>query len=291
MALIDPKGLLYGERLGDCSDDAQLHWPRLFCASNGYGRIELSLERLTKHVYGSFKAKPDPVSLARWFEEYQKNSLLFIYQAQDGSLWGQWITSEKYLPRHKTTADEKSPAPNFDALEAYKKEYIDSRKSKYLSIQSFHKSSEHLGAFLLGGGVGEGIGEGIKTPPSRAQEPEPFQPKTLEGEPPPGLPVLQYSRGMLEMLCVPVVMATQQAAAAGIESFARERGLPFHLATSELTKLARDALARGEAVNKWWFTDRKWAQKGGSENGRKETRNSRILRESLVGEDQACEDG
>lgn len=162
MPLIDPKGLLYGERLGDCSDEAQLHWPRLFSAANGYGRTELSYERLCDTVYQSFKKRPTHAQLSAIFQDYAKNFLLFVYEAPDGSIWGQWITSEKFLPTYKTQADRNSPAPDADAVKQYLDQYISNRKAKYLSFQSFHKSSktsEKVSSSLLPLGVGVGVGE------------------------------------------------------------------------------------------------------------------------------------
>lgn len=176
MALIDPKGLLYGERLGDCNDEAQLHWPRLFATSNGYGRTELSYDRLCDTVYSSFKKKPTHAQLSAWFQDYQTNFLLFIYEAPDGSIWGQWITSEKFLPKYKTSVDRQSPAPDPRALKEYMDQYIRTRKSKYLSFQSFHKSSEISGNVQkisedFRRDVVVGVGEEESIPPSSSSEP------------------------------------------------------------------------------------------------------------------------
>lgn len=116
------------------------------------------------------------------------------------------------------------------------------------------------------------------TPPSRVRDAEPPKPPSREAEPewdenapPPGLPLLAYSRGMLETLCIPLVMATQQAGAAAIAAFAKERGLETHLATAELTRTARDALDRNEPVDKWWFTDSKWRKKQEASGGSNST--------------------
>lgn len=81
---------------------------------------------------------------------------------------------------------------------------------------------------------------------------------------PAGLPVLAYARGLLDHCNIPIIFATQQAVAAAISAYAREMSIPKHLATQGLIELARDALARDEPVDKWWFTDRKWIRKKGN---------------------------
>src|SRR6185312_11640622 len=64
---------------------------------------------------------------------------------------------------------------------------------------------------------------------------------------------------------VPVLPATTQAAAAAIGAFAKEHSLEKHVATAQLTRLARDSPV---AVDKWWFTDCKWRKTaGGNGNG------------------------
>lgn len=120
--------------------------------------------------------------------------------------------------------------------------------------------------------------QNTNTPPSRTRDvgpPEPPSPEAGpewgENAPPPGMPMLAYSRGMLETLCIPLVMATEQAGAAAIGAFAKERGLEKHLATAELTRTARDALDRGEQVDKWWFTDSKWRKKQEAAGGSNST--------------------
>ena len=77
MAIINPDGLFGGERLARCSDEAQLHWVRLFTASNTFGRIELSYRHILNVAYGSFHKKPTEEELAGWAQEYFKNFLLF----------------------------------------------------------------------------------------------------------------------------------------------------------------------------------------------------------------------
>jgi len=203
--LIDAKGLFFGERLKVCSDEARLHWPWLYAAANGYGRLELNYAKLMDTVYASFRAKPSLEAVSGWLQEYAANFLVFVYSAPDGSLWAQFETSEKYLPRFKTAADRQSPKPDFDELTAFRMRYVESKKGKYLSIQSFQKSApnfgtlpktpepsqtvlktpEDFGTFPLGVGVGigDGVGEGEIQNPSDAGAPE-----AGKTEPPPPNP-------------------------------------------------------------------------------------------------------
>lgn len=46
MAIIDPEGLFSGDRLRRCSNLAQLHWPRLYLAANGFARLEINFAKI-----------------------------------------------------------------------------------------------------------------------------------------------------------------------------------------------------------------------------------------------------
>lgn len=41
--------------------------------------------------------------------EYNKNFLLFPYQAESGASWGQWLVPKKVLPKYKRAIDIRSP--------------------------------------------------------------------------------------------------------------------------------------------------------------------------------------
>ena len=144
MAIINPDGLFHGERLARCSDEAQLHWVRLFTASNTFGRIELSYRHIVNFAYSSFHKKPTEEQLAAWIQEYFQNYLLFVYDAEDGATWGQWLTSVEYLSRYHTAADRRSPEPDAKELELYRREYSASKSSKSLKINRFSKPSQTI---------------------------------------------------------------------------------------------------------------------------------------------------
>lgn len=180
--LIDPIGLLQGERIGACSDDAQLHFPRLMAASNGFGRIEMSYGNIIRTVYAQFTTKPTKKALAGWFQEYHVHFLLFPYQAASGAQWGQWDAPEKMFPRYKKAADHQSPAPPEAEFEAFLKAKVEARKNNYMTpeediihvptsedfgktaqipeiLPSFRNTSEKGEVFPHGIGIGTGIGE------------------------------------------------------------------------------------------------------------------------------------
>jgi hypothetical protein len=140
--LIDPQGLFYGDRISACSDEAQLHFPRLMAASNGFGRIELSISKLHSTVYANFKVKPTREQIQRWIREYHVNFLLFIYRAENGSTWGQWSVSKGKLPKYKTAEDNRSPAADHDAFLAYQRSYVELKKSRYASERDYIDISE-----------------------------------------------------------------------------------------------------------------------------------------------------
>ena len=54
MSIIDPSGLFGGDRLRRCSNVAQLHWPRLFLASDGFARLEMNYARIIGRAYPTF---------------------------------------------------------------------------------------------------------------------------------------------------------------------------------------------------------------------------------------------
>jgi len=179
---MDPSGLLQGERIGACSDEAQLHFPRLMAASNGLGRIEMSYSNIIRTVYAQFTAKPTKKALIGWFLEYHAHFLLFPYRAASGAQWGQWDVPKKMLPKYKTAADLQSPPPPEAEFEAFLKAKVEARKNNYMTQEedmihvptsgdfgktaqipeipsSFPNTSEKVDVFPHGIGIGTGIGE------------------------------------------------------------------------------------------------------------------------------------
>lgn len=171
--LIYPQGLLMGERLSTCSDEAQLHFPRLAALGNGFGRMELNARAIIAAAYANFERKPSREQLIRWLQEYARQHLLFIYADTQGHPWGQWCgIPERMLPRFKTAADKRSPPPPAGAFAEYEEEYARAKKSSedFIDISedfgNVSKASEESETFPLGIGIGVGIdigkGEGEK---------------------------------------------------------------------------------------------------------------------------------
>lgn len=154
MAVIDPSGLFNGDRLRRCSNAAQLHWPRLYLASDGFGRLEINYARIVGHAYSTFNPIPSETELQSFIQEFVNNFLLFPYEVR-GQLWGQWDSRTELLPRYKTAADRRSPVPPEAAFSQWKQMYRTEQKA-------FPKSFGKISAtFLHGGGVGGGVGIGI----------------------------------------------------------------------------------------------------------------------------------
>jgi len=153
MSVIDPEGLFAGDRLRHCSNLAQLHWPRLFLASDGFARIEINYARIIGRAYATFTPVPTEAELQAWFQEYARNYLLFLYE-MDGQLWGQWDTRAELLPRYKTASDRRSPQPPEGAFIEWKRRY---RAENKAFPKCFGRIPE---TFLHGVGVGVGGGEG-----------------------------------------------------------------------------------------------------------------------------------
>jgi len=151
VAVIDPNGLFNGDRLRRCSNAAQLHWVRLFLASDGFGRLEINYARIVGRAYVTFNPIPSETELQSFIQEYVKNYLLFLYEVA-GQLWGQWDTRSELLPRYKTSSDRRSPIPPEPAFTRWKQRYREEQKA-------FPKSFGKISAgFLHGVGVGEGVG-------------------------------------------------------------------------------------------------------------------------------------
>ena len=106
MAIINPEGFFNGDRLRRCSNAAQLHWPRLFLASDGFARLEINYARIIGRAYATFNPIPTEDELLVFIREYSQNHLLFLYQV-GGQTWGQWDTQSEFLPRYKTAQDRR----------------------------------------------------------------------------------------------------------------------------------------------------------------------------------------
>jgi len=169
--IILPEGLLRGERLASCSDEAQVHFARILALANGYGRMELNAKTILREAYANFRVPPTHDDLAGWLREYARAHLLFIYKAEDGKPWGQWCGAPpQSLPKWKTAADRRSPEPNPSQIAAFMSEYAEKKRraseesGDFLNIaedfQSLPKTSEGFESLLTGIGVGVGKGVG-----------------------------------------------------------------------------------------------------------------------------------
>jgi hypothetical protein len=158
VAVIDPDGLFGGDRLRRCSNAAQLHWPRLFLASDGFARLEINYARIIGRAYPTFDPVPSETELQAWLLEYASHYLLFLYEI-DGQVWGQWDTRSDLLPRYKTAADRRSPNPPEPDFTAWSRSYREQSKA---FPKCFGNLSE---TFLHGVGVGVGVGKTICASP------------------------------------------------------------------------------------------------------------------------------
>jgi hypothetical protein len=142
--IIDPDGLFNGDRLRRCSNVAQLHWPRLFLASDGFGRLEINYARIIGHAYPTFSPVPSEAEIQSYLQEYARNFLLFLYQA-DGRLWGQWDAKPALMPRYKTSIDRRSPQPPEKEFLEWKRSYLAESKSFPKSFGNISETFQHVG--------------------------------------------------------------------------------------------------------------------------------------------------
>lgn len=166
MAAIDPDGMFYGDRMAKLSLMARLYWAYFYVASNGYARIEINYSKLINTVFSSFPVVPTRDEVSSYVIEYHESYLLFVYQA-NGQIWGQWDTSEKYLPYRKTAKDHASPVPNPEKYEKWKQEYLKAKitenEANSNGCNLFENMKKDFGNSVrgLGSGSGSGIGLGI----------------------------------------------------------------------------------------------------------------------------------
>jgi hypothetical protein len=168
MAIINPEGFFNGDRLRRCSNAAQLHWPRLFLASDGFARLEINYPRIVGRAYATFNPIPTEQELLVFIREYAENFLLFLYQV-GGQMWGVWDTKSEFLPRYKTAQDRRSPIPPEPAFTEWRRGYREETKSFPKCFEGLPKVSE---TFPCGVGVGGGVGV-VKIPCSSADERSP----------------------------------------------------------------------------------------------------------------------
>ena len=198
MAIIDPDGLFHGDRLSRCSDAAKLHWPRLYVASDGFGRLELSYSRLVPKCYGNFSEIIPKSFLNSIFTEYQEHFLLFVWEVE-GKFWGQWSTNPKFLPRFKTAMDKRSPIPPKDEYEAWISSYRNGTKGTSEILRKYCE------IFPSGVGVGIGVGVGVgvgNTPlPPKGEQPPPASESFIF--PPPWVSSIKKNGGKSRVIVSP----------------------------------------------------------------------------------------
>lgn len=169
MAIIDPQGLFGGDRLRRCSNAAQLHWPRIFLASDGFARLEINYPKIIGRAYSTFSPAPSAAEIEDYIQEYARQYLLFVYPA-DGQIWAQWDTKSELLPRYKTAQDRRSPIPPEPAFSEWKKRYRNEPKTTSENLRKFSELFLHG----VGGGGGVGVGKNICASTSDARVSDPL---------------------------------------------------------------------------------------------------------------------
>lgn len=198
--------------MGRLSTMARLHWPYLFLLSNACGRFEISYPKIISRAYSTFLEIPTRDEIHGYVSEYNSAYLLFLYR-HDGSVWGQWDTSEKYLKTYKDSASLKSPAPNPTELTDFRNRYLTSKalnvSASANGISLFEKLSKNTAIFSTGKGVGVGVGIGknisstnpVEAPlPLFASELETHETQPKTETPPAAEPSRKASAASLERL-------------------------------------------------------------------------------------------
>lgn len=201
MAYIDPEGMFGGDRMALLSDEAKWMWPWLWCASNTVGRVELNYRTMIDTAFRQFRTQPTEQEFWDCVSEFHECYLMYVFKSDNGQVWGQWDVADKYLPKYKTRADNRTPAPIVADFLGWKKGYSDRKQNAISGKCRVLNILEKLENFQKISNISEGEkdfqhfarrGEerkGVKTycPPNGVPEPEPtelFTPEPTEPEVP-----------------------------------------------------------------------------------------------------------
>lgn len=141
MPQIRAEGFLEGERMRSLSAQAWCMWTFFYAASNGYGRFQLDYKLILATAFRHYPATPTEQEVFGWLREYKEKFLLFVYQAEDGTLWGAFDSQSGQ--RYFNAEDKRSPAPPEPAFAEWMKTYDSKKKSK-----TARKSSSFLDGLL-----------------------------------------------------------------------------------------------------------------------------------------------
>jgi hypothetical protein len=253
-------------------------WPYLYLLSNGFGRIEFDLDAVAFKFASFATAAPSPSELGAFFEEYQLQHLILLYEA-DGQTWGQWDTRRSHLKKFKTVKDTESPAPPEPLYSNWLREQHRSDWPAYHwseAVQSggedpdegpltqgFPKSSERVTQHLLkpaptlpqdfglGVGVGSGIGEGAGKGIGDGKIVAPNATLDFSELAPDDLPLPALAAHLIEFLGIPTNPPLLMAVAESIRAKAHaEKTTP---ASAHNFILLRAALAKKQGQSKTWL--------------------------------------
>lgn len=144
---------------------AQLYYPRLMCASNKLGRLQVNYRKIVALAFPRWPGAAIPLEpeLMGYIKEYAENRLIFLYQS-DGQIWGQWDAKPKTFGKYPTTEDKRSPAPAEGEFEQWEKDNRQHSSKQSITMVHFDLLSvpENVGEGFKNVGEGsEEVGDGI----------------------------------------------------------------------------------------------------------------------------------
>jgi hypothetical protein len=154
---------------------AQLYYPRMIAASNGYGRIRIDYRQIVASAFPRWTDEmlPKDEEILRYFKEYAHNRLIFLYTSA-GQLWGQWDAKQGTFGKYQTVADKRSPSPPEEEFKTWLEQNRSHSNKTSVAMTHFElsipaeilpqgsgKLREGLGEVGDGVGVGEGIGKRV----------------------------------------------------------------------------------------------------------------------------------
>jgi hypothetical protein len=164
MPVIDAYGIFEGERLARCSKMAQLYYPRLLLAGNGFGRVRIDYRIISAAIFPNWTPDmiPTEYELMGFISEYHTHRLIFLYES-GGQTWGQWDAKKGTFGKYQTQLDLRSPEPPAEEFEKWVAENRDNSKKRSRVTTPPAMSGDLFSANLRNGleKVGDGVGVGV----------------------------------------------------------------------------------------------------------------------------------
>ena len=123
------------DKLAECNQTAQLHYPRIYLLCDEWSCFELDITHIIKTCYEKFKKPPRPNEIESHLNDFETHGLLFVWY-ENGKAYGYWTGKEDgRLPSPSRRHKRHTPEPPQKELASYLQTY-NGLQSGYKSIRS-----------------------------------------------------------------------------------------------------------------------------------------------------------